>query len=176
MPKLRITNITSLKYPPLGFALDFAGNFIPANLSRPLIVDIPVKPFILEEWEEKKWVKIQDADDKTPVTPPKEVAAVTPGTQLNEASDDLLEEEELDMSIAKEAALTAEEAGGPVPLQNITQAQSARAKVSLGSEDEKVMGGLSPIPGDRPVSVDESEKFTVKAPRSTGPGAVVKTS
>jgi hypothetical protein len=175
MPKLRITNITSLKHPPVGFGLDFNGHYIGANPTRPLIIDIPVMPFLLEEWEAKGWVKIQDADDKTPVSMPvPSEKAVTPGTQLNEVSDSLMEEEELDLTVAKEAALVGAEKDSHVPLQDINQAP--KAKVSLGSEDENMSSGLSPIPGDRPVSVDDSEKFTVKAPRSQGPGAVVRTS
>lgn len=174
MPKYRITNTTAfLRHP--GFGLDLDGHYIGPNPTKPLIIELAVKPQVLEEWEDKKWVKIQDADDRTPVT---KESMVTPGLAVNEAKgeevidklNDELDEEEFDLGNAKEADLV----GGPVPLQGIEQ--HPRAKVSLGSENENVGGGLSPIPGDRPVSVDESDKFTVRAPRIHGVGSVVKSS
>jgi len=172
MPKVRITNITAFKSPP-GFGLDFMEHYIPANAARPLIIDIPVIPQILEEWQANGWCKIQDADDKTPVTKESE-AAVTPGTQVKEAHDALLEEEDFDLSVAKEAALPST---GPVPMQDIRQTEHPRAKVSLGTEDGMNLSDThSPIPGDRPVSVDDSDQFTVRAPRVNGPGAVVRSS
>lgn len=187
MPKIRIHNITSfLPNMPRGFGLDFEGKYIPANPERPLITELAVIPQLLEEWQAKRWVKIQDADNKTPVTKESE-AAVTPGTGIDEAKasrvdqlDDSLDEDIFDFSIAKEAALTdIPEKTGPVPLQSISQVagheEPRRAKVTLGSEDRMNLADtVSPIPGDRPVSIDNSEAFTVRAPRHTGPGAVVK--
>jgi len=183
MPKIRIYNITSFLRPP-GFGLDFEGRYIPANPNRPLIIDIPVVPEILERWVEAKWAKVVDADDKTPVTKESE-ATVTPGTQVNEvaAADlDVLEDDIFDFSVAKEAALPSDvaETMGPAPLQPINQmpaAEQPRAKVTLGSEDKMNMADtVSPIPGDKPRSVDNSDAFTVRAPRHQGPGAVVKSS
>jgi hypothetical protein len=181
MPKIRITNITSFLQPP-GFGLDFHQHYIPPNPARPLVIDIPVIPQILEEWQENKWCKVQDADDKTPVT---KDSVITPGLQVNEAKaskvdtlDDDLDEEGFDLTVAKEAALTGNEpVGGPVPIHPINQAERAKAKISLGTEDGMNLADThSPIPGDRPVSVDDSDKFTVRAPRQNGPGAVVRSS
>ena len=176
MPKIRIYNITSLKHPP-GFGLDFDSHYIPANPARPLIVETAVIPQILEEWQANGWCKVQDAEDKTPVTTAAE-AVVTPGTQVKEVHDALLgDEEDWDLSVAKEAALTNEPGAGPVPLQPIHQGDAPKAKISLGTEDGMNVSDLhSPIPGDRPVSVDDSEQFTVRAPRMNGPGAVVRSS
>jgi len=183
MPKIRIYNITSFLRPP-GFGLDFEGRYIPANPNRPLIVDVPVIPEILERWIADKWAKVQDADDKTPVTKESE-ATVTPGTQVNEVAGsdlDALEDDIFDFSVAKEAALPTDipEKTGPVPLQPINQMaaeEKPRAKVTLGSEERMNLADtVSPIPGDKPTSVDNSEAFTVRAPRQMGPGAVVKNS
>jgi hypothetical protein len=186
--KIRIYNITSfLKFP--GFGIDFDGHYLAPNPDRPLIVEVAVVPQILEDWQARRWIKIQAADDKTPVTKESE-AAVTPGTQVNEvasvqvdALNDELDEDIFNFDTAKEASLTADSTPGPAPMQSIRQMQTeeelvrSRVKVSLGTSDKPGMAdSVSPIPGDRPRSVDNSEAFTVRAPRHTGPGAVVKSS
>lgn len=180
MSKIRIYNTTSfLKFP--GFGLDFQGHYIGPNPERPLIIEVPVVPEILERWEAIGWAKVKDADDKTPVTKPSE-AAVTPGTQVNEAASSSMDLEDdifPDMAVAKEASLPMEGAG-PAPLQSISQSDSgeaarARTKVTFGTSDRPGLAdSVSPIPGDKPTSVDNSEAFTVRAPRHNGPGAVVK--
>ena len=187
MPKIRIYNITSFLHSP-GIGLDFEKKYIPPNPNKPLVIDLPVIPQLLEEWAAKKWVKWVDADDKTPVTKETETV-ITPGP-LSEAKasevdalDELDDGDIVDFSIAKEAALPGDagvEKSGPVPLQPINQTHveepsKGRAKVSLGSEDKMNMAEtVSPIPGDRPRSIDNSDAFTVRAPRHNGPGAVVK--
>jgi hypothetical protein len=183
--KIRIYNITAFLKQP-GFGLDFEGRYIAPNPERPLVVEVAVIPEILERWERDKWVKLQDAENKTPVTKESE-AVVTPGTQVNEASGqevdhlaDSLDDDVFNMDAAKEAALPANERGGPAPLQSINQMpveekSKSRVKVTLGTSDKPGLSdSVSPIPGDRPVSIDNSEAFTVRAPRHNGPGAVVK--
>lgn len=177
--KIRITNTTVMHANGNpGFGLEFQGNYIAPN--RPLVLDLPVIPVTLEEWQAKGWIRIEDAD-AAPVSKPGE-AVVTPGTVVGEARasqvlkkevDDLMEEEEIDFSIAKEATLPSTEASAGI-LQSHAQEQ-AKASVSLGMAEETVPADqVSPIPGDRPKSVDNADKFTVRAPRSKGVGAVVK--
>ena len=176
--KVRITNTTALhSNGGPGFGLEFQGNYIASN--RQLVVDIPVIPVTLEEWQTKGWIKIEDAD-AAPVSNPGE-AAVTPGIVVAEVSaskvlaedteEDLLAEEEFDLSVAKEATLPADAITG---ILGSTE-QSTRANVTLGLSEERVASDdVSPIPGDRPRSVGNADKFTVRAPRSVGVGAVVK--
>jgi hypothetical protein len=178
MPKIRITNITSFLKPP-GFSLDYKKHFLPPNPARPLILDVSVIDETLEHWAANKWIKIQEADDKTPVIPESVTAAVGTPTKINEVvgSDfDTVEDDIFDTSVAKEATLPSDlvDKVGPVPLQPINQA-APRVKVSLGTQDSgNLADAVSPIPGDRPTPVDNSEAFTVRAPRQSGPGAVVK--
>lgn len=179
--KIRITNTTALasKGKP-GFGLEFQGHYIGAN--RQLVLDLPVIPVTLEEWQAKGWVRIEDAD-AAPVSKPGE-EAVTLGTVVqeavasqvlsSEADDGILEDEEFDLSIAKEAMMPVTESTGAV-LGSNEQMLGSRASVSLGSTEETIPADqVSPIPGDMPRTVDESAKFTIRAPRSPGVGAVVK--
>ena len=167
--KVRITNTTYLKTNGNpGFGLDFLGNYVGPN--RQLVLDLPVIPIILEDWQRKGWIKIEDAD--APVSSPGE-AIVTLGTVIQEAAasrlnktlDDNLMEDEFDPEIAKEASL---------PIKESISQTDAKASVSLGAEEENISADLfSPIPGVKPRSVDDSEKFTVRAPRSHAVGSVV---
>ena len=180
--KIRITNTTALasKGKP-GFGLEFQGHYVAAN--RQLVLDLPVIPVTLEEWQAKGWVRIEDAD-AAPVSKPGE-EAVTLGTVVQEAvasevlssrtdEDDILEDEEFDLTIAKEATMPVTQSSEAI-LGATAQMPDGRASVSLGSSQETVSAELvSPIPGDKPRSVDESEKFTVRAPRAAGVGAVIK--
>ena len=191
MPKIRITNTTAFLKPP-GFGLDYLGKYIPPNPTKPLIIEVPVVDDVLEMWQANRWCKIQDAEDKTPVT--KETETQISPSLIDEAKasvvdtlSDNLDEDIMDFSSAKEAALTnVPESTGPVPMQAINQMPAegelqtpagtrVKAKVTLGERDK---GGLastvSPIPGDKPTSIDNSDAFTVRAPRQNGPGAVIK--
>lgn len=171
--KIRITNTTArtTKGGP-GFGLEFQGHYIAAN--RPLVIDIPVIPVILEDWQAKGWIRIEDAE-AAPLSAPGE-AEVTPGTTVAEVSatevlsvvsgeDDLLAEEEFDLAIAKEATM---------PAETLTVGYD-KVSVSLGSTQETVSSdSLSPIPGDKPRHIGDAEKFTVRAPRATAVGGIVK--
>lgn len=180
--KIRITNTTAIaaKGKP-GFGLEFQGHYVAAN--RQLVIDLPVIPVTLEDWQARGWIRIEDAE-AAPVSRPGE-ATVTPGTVVQEAvasevlaadpGEDLLEEE-FDLAIAKEATMPVTDAGTTILGSMLQTPEGVRASVSLGSSEETVPADhISPIPGDRPRSVDESEKFTVRAPRSHSIGAVVKT-
>ena len=177
--KIRITNTTAIQSGGgPGFGLEFQGNYIASN--RQLVIDIPVIPVTLETWQAKGWIRIEDAD-AAPVSRPGE-AEVTPGIVVAEASasqvlaaqqdmEDLLADEEFDLSVAKEATLPAEAAAGVLDSTD----QVAKASVTLGLAEERVASDtVSPIPGDKPRHVGDAEKFTVRAPRAKGVGAVVK--
>lgn len=167
--KLRILNTTMAISPPRGFALDLEGKYI--GPGREITIELPVIPVILEEWTRKGWARFQDADDKTPISTPGE-AAVTPGTVVNEAKPSDFEEEEFDLALAKEASLPHEATPAPIEQSN-AQMQGAKVSFSMG-EATTDADHLSPIPGDKPRSVDESDKFSIRAPRADAVGAVIK--
>jgi hypothetical protein len=171
--KVRITNTTPfLSKDRPGFGLDFSGNYIGPN--RQFVTELAVIPVILEEWKAKGWVRIDDAD-AAPVSSPGE-AVVTQGTVVKEAAasefkEDLMEEDDFfNPELAKEATLPSQTA----PLMgSLNQGAQQKAKVSLGSEKEHIpVDHVSPIPGDRPRSVDDSEQFTVRAPKVDGVATV----
>lgn len=174
--KLKLTNTTPLVMPPHGMALDYKNTIIPAN--KYAILSLEHVDELLETWVTRGWVKLNQADTGELLSKPSELA-ITAGTKINEVavsqlpqSDDSLDEEiDFDPSNAREAAMPAGHMG------DISQQSSPPigARVSLGSESDGGANiGLSPIPGDRPRSVDDAEAFTVKAPRHVGPGAVIK--
>lgn len=182
---VRITNITQLKQPP-GHFIDFAGFVIGAGKSA--VVDLsrvnqekhPGSTLDrLEDWTRQRLVKVVDASDGTPITAPEE-AEISRGTQTNEVADSTLPEsdaedfeEGFDPAIAKEASMPHMAArGGHMP--NVGQVVGSRSNVSLSGEEPNWDNtGTSPIPGARPVNVDNMEQFTLTAPRTNGPGGVV---
>jgi len=174
MPKIRIVNITPIIRPPLGHFLDYHNHVIAPN--RPLVLDLPVIDEVLESWAAQGFIRITNAEDGTPISGPGE-AIVTAGTRISEIAqtqlpEDITEDDEVDFDpeAAREASLSKGAHSPP-----LTQEYQPRTKISLGTETENHQyDGLSPIPGDRPRSVDDSEKFTVKAPRSVGVGALIK--
>lgn len=143
-----------------------------------------VLPEILHVWGDN--VAVYDASsgsevlgpsngDLTPgvVSPVREMAGALDGDPKN---DDFLYEEEPDFSDAREAVMPSHLAGErTAPISGDLRQQSApRAKVSLGTRNDEVVGGeLSPIPGDRPRDLDNSQQYTIKAPRTQHVGGVI---
>jgi hypothetical protein len=103
--------------------------------------------------------------------------AVSPVREMTGTDDDFLDEEP-SLDEAQEAFMPhrlTEESTAPIR-GDISQMSKPRAKVSLGSRgDETIGASLSPIPGDIPRDLDDSSKYTIKAPRSHAVGAVIGT-
>jgi hypothetical protein len=170
--KVRIHNTTPTHFPP-GHALDFDGKFI--NRGKHVTVDIPTIPEILEDWIKIGKARVEEVTDATTLSALAETV-VTKGTDIQEATaDDNFEEDDIfDLSDAKEATLVSADPA-PKATVGLDSAPKRGAKVSLGSQDENLVAdGLSPIPGDKPVSIDNAEAFTIRAPRSNEPGSVVR--
>lgn len=180
---VRITNITQLKQPP-GHFMDFAGFVIGAGKSATVdlsTINHEKHPGStldrLEEWSRAGLVRVVDANDGTPITAPEE-AEISRGTQANEVAATSLPQSDLedfeegfDPAIAKEASMPHISPGAHMP----SNAQVVgRTNISLSGEEPNYdNAGTSPIPGAKPVNVDNTDAFTLKAPRSNGPGAVV---
>jgi hypothetical protein len=171
MQKIRVQNISAITRPPNGQMIDYHGTIISPN--RYAILSVEVVDHDLERWREQGLIKISDADSGTVIGGSALDGAVTAGTRLREANgeQDLdIEEEEFDLSDAKDAVLP--------PIQShpgIIQDEKSGAKVSLGSEEETFEStlDLSPIPGDRPRTIDNADKFTIKAPRQQHTGGII---
>lgn len=105
------------------------------------------------------------------VSPVREMTGTQDGVE-----DDFMDGEELNLDDAVQAVIPSrltDERTAPIA-GSLRQQQAPRARVSLGSRNEEVIGGeISPIPGDRPRNLDDTERFTVKAPRSHAVGAVI---
>lgn len=170
--KIRVTNLTHSVQPPTGFFLDFDNKFLPAG--RALTIEVSVIPQAVQEWADKGWAKIQDADSGEHLSGPGE-AVVTAGTRINEVADSQYDEFDdigFNPEDAREAALPN---GAHMP--PIGQMEQPRARVSLGmSETVNTANadfGHTPLPGETPRSVDDSAAFTIRAPRSQEVGKII---
>jgi len=145
-------------------------------------------PECTDAWIQNKQVRIEDANSGTLLSGAPISGEITPGLvspvrPMSGSRDDDMDpfgEDDINLDDAREAVLPGQLAGhSPVenraPMRPDTRQMQGNARVSLGTRDEGnvVAGELSPIPGDRPRSVDESDKFTIKAPRSHSVGAVI---
>lgn len=177
---IRVTNITS-ELSPAGEFLDLGpvySNFLlRAGASWQGEVGDYV-PQLFIDWAAKGKVRVVSAQSGDPLYGP--ISDLTPKTiapfrELSPAEDDPFGEETPDMDEAVEANLRTQATGGHMP--STQQIDQPKIRVSLGTTQNSTQklydGSLSPIPGDRPRSIDDSEKFTVKAPNYHSVGSVV---
>lgn len=191
--KILVTNI-SQRHGGAGLFLDPGeafGNRI-LGPGRSMTFDCPggVLPDLLQIWG--KNVAIYDASsgievlspsngELSPglVAPVREMAAAIDGDPKR---DDFLDDElpGLDeMKNAQDAVMPGLVAGQSPrelrgPIAGDLRQQAPRAKVSLGTRNDEIVGGeLSPIPGDRPRDLDNSAQYTIKAPRAQHVGGVI---
>lgn len=189
--KIMVTNITQ-KFGGAGEFLDPGekyGNRI-LGPGRSMQLDCPggVLPEVLEVWGRR--VSVHDATtgievlgtsgELTPgsVSPVREMAGDVDG---DPKKDDFLEDEEPnmdEMEHALEARMPGTFGGERTgAISGDLRQQSGpgqRARVSLGSRNEEVVGGeISPIPGDRPRDLDNSAQYTIKAPRAQHVGGII---
>lgn len=179
MKKFRISNTTHLSSGPTGHMLDYEGKlFAPGRV--PIVIEAETLPPLIEAWQGKGWVRVTDAVSGDVVG--MDVATqpiVTAGTRVHEADPRALDEHEFpledevgfDPQTAREADLSV---GAHAPNTQQMPENASRARISLGMEEEpQSLEGLSPIPGDRPRNVDDTDKFTIRAPRNTSVGGVI---
>jgi hypothetical protein len=172
----RVTNITHQTNPP-GFFLDPGetfGNRILGATKSMLVEYQHELPDIFQEWAKKHWVTIHDAKDGSvlagPIAGEITPGAVSPVREMSGADD--LEDDEPDLADAREAVLTRATPGHAPDTRQVQEQPKVRVTLGTETESHSVLG-MSPIPGDRPRSIDDSEKFTIKAPRSQGVGGVL---
>lgn len=138
-------------------------------------------PAYVMDWAEQNWIKVHDMDAEKgdgyvaglrmsgEITP----SSINPIKEMKSQDIMMNEEEEIDLNEAFEAKLPdTSESTKPI-LESIAQSHSP--KISQAMQEERHSTDLSPLPGEKPVELDDSSKFTVKAPRSRQPGSVVKT-
>jgi len=175
--RYRIVNVTNLTGGRGNF-LDLgeisSGVFIPPGKS--VTVELSYIPQILRDWAEAGNVRIHnDTTGQIEMGPSADISRsmVAPVGEVSATELDIGEDEP-DLAEAVPAALPHQadtrSNGAHLP----DNSQQSRAKVTLGSQDESYpVDAISPIPGDRPRSIDDSEKFTVKAPRTQGVGGIM---
>ena len=178
--QIRVTNITG-ELSPAGEFLDLGPQFnsylLRAGASWQGEVGEAV-PQLFVEWATKGKLRIVRATDGTPLYGP--ITDLTPKTiapfrEMNSSEDDPFGEEIPNLDEAVEAKLQTQATGSHLP--STQQIAAPKVRVSLGSTAENpgktVVDTISPIPGDRPRSVDDSEQFTIKAPSYRAVGGVV---
>lgn len=182
--KVRVTNITKRAGGP-GHFLDpgdkFGNRMIAPGHSMLFECKDGHVPDCVDEWLATNSVMVEDAMNGNliagPVSGEISPGQISPVREMTGADDDddLFGENDIDLNEAREAQFP----GNDIITENTDPirgniSQQRRARVSLGSRDEGSGGqGLSPIPGDIPRSVDESDQFTIKAPRSHSIGTVI---
>jgi hypothetical protein len=180
--QIRVTNITN-EITPAGEFIDLGPSFgnylLRAGASWQGEVGESV-PQLFIEWATKGKVRVVRASDQEPMYGP--VADITPKTvspfrEMNSVQDSI-DEEEPDLEEAVEAALPVQTGsrGSHMPSTEQVYAAAPKVRVSLGetvNDVNVVDNDISPIPGDRPRNVDNSDKFTVKAPSYQAVGGVV---
>lgn len=127
-------------------------------------------PEYVRSWLDKGYVRVYKSDGTLLESAPPMAGELSPGSvgPIREMSAEVYDngfyEDEPDLSAAVPAAMP--ERMAPIIQSTAQSSPSSRVRVSLGSENEGVPAGeISPIPGDRPRSVDDSDKFSVKAQR-----------
>lgn len=146
-------------------------------------------PHYIMEWADKNWIKVHDLDaqgDSSFVAGLRAGGEITPSSvnpikemksrdidKFGVDRDDSYDgDEEINFSDAVEVKLPdTHENTRPI---NQSTSQMTNAKISPSMQEERHSTDLSPIPGERPVELDNSEKFTIKAPRAHQQGSVVK--
>lgn len=177
--KIRLVNTTASVKPP-GHFLDFGGKLIAPGKFE--LLDVIGIDSVLESWANQGLVQIRDAQEGTLLASAPNVETYKQPVQTVAASELDLEEDDFDLSEAKEAVLPNQ--GTEQQITGIMQstAQSnigevpARVRISPSLEDRGPESrDPSPIPGEKPRSIDDSDKFTIRAPRTQGVGAVIST-
>lgn len=178
----RITNITNIATQSRGFFLDLGadngGKHI--GVGKNVVLEAnsyDTLPACVIGWAEKNFVRVLDLGEKLVVGGPAMDGEMTP-SGINPVSEARGSEEdefdaEPDLSSAVVAALPDQENFNPI---NQSSSGHAKTRISEAMAEERSATDISPIPGDRPMSVDDTADFTVRAGRSNQPGAVISRS
>ena len=172
MKKFRIMNTTHQAQPPAGFVLYYAGK--PFRAGRHVVIDEATIPEIIQQWAQKGWVHVQNAETGDTLAGGEAYAG---GVIAGAKVDSLIPEGEIehdeigfDPAAAVEASLPRTAAGAHMPPTD----QGGRVRTTPALAEERHSQDISPIPGETPRSVDDSGHFTVRAPHNAGLGAVMK--
>jgi hypothetical protein len=142
------------------------------GVGRHILLEAKDKRFLPEcvvSWAQQGLVNVLPADEnddtfsQTDITP-KSVSPVAEVTASDEDFDDVPA-----LSEAVPAKMGDENLG---PVEGSTA--QMQAKVTDAAAEERYSTDLSPIPGETPKNVDDSDAFTIKAPKAKMPGSVVK--
>jgi hypothetical protein len=175
MALFKVVNVTDQAMGGRGSFLDLgaANGNKTFGVGRHVLLEAKDKRFLPDcvlAWRDQGLVKIVDAESDD--TLPETANDITPKS-VNPVEEAKASEEDFDdvpaLTEAVPARLSGENTG---PMEGSTA--QMQAKVTDAAAEERYSTDLSPIPGDQPKSVDESEAFTIRAPKSKSPGSVVK--
>jgi hypothetical protein len=183
MPAFRITNVTNKATNARGHFLDLGqengGKHLRVGGQAVLNASsYDTLPSCIHNWADKHWIRVVNLDkDGEHVGGLPTDGELTP-SQINpvrEMQGADFGDDEPELADAHEAKLPATEGTAPILQTHKQQSAPNNTKVTHAAAEERTSTDISPIPGDRPVNVDDTAQFTVKAGRSTQPGSVVKT-
>jgi len=132
---------------------------------------------VLEDWQNKGHIRVHDMEKGEFVggSAIVQAAPMTAGARLNEvASVDMTEDDEFafDPEEAVEAGLPVYEGRGQ-HLPDTRQESGARVSNGFSERSTHNDDAMSPIPGQRARDVDDSARFTIKAPNSHAVGGII---
>jgi hypothetical protein len=167
MPAFKVLNVTHQATKTRGFFLDLGVQNGNKNMGvgKHVILDVANKHLLPEcvlTWAKDGWVQISELNkDSDMDTAP--AADITPKTlnPFTEANGENEFDEVPSLDDAVPARLPSENLG---PVEGST---AQLANVTGAAAEERYSQDLSPIPGETPRSVDSSDDFTIKAPKST---------
>lgn len=167
--KLRIRNVTGINT-PVKKILDPGEKFgnITILSGRYMFLDADPKalPPPFDQWEVEGFISVQDAttgdEYSAPIGGEITRSALNPFSEVKGEDEDELFGDP-DIGEAVDAVLPGNLKLGTTPGSHSPDIQQG-ARVSFGLETKNQSTDTSPIPGDRPRSVDNSDQFTVRAP------------
>jgi len=182
MSAFRITNVSNISTQSRGFFLDLGidngGKHI--GVGQQIVLEAnsyDLLPGCVHDWARQAFVRVVDLDkDGGSVVAGFPVSGeLTPSTinPISEARGEDDMDEEPDLSDAVGARMPSTENTGPIA-GSLDQMGSTR--ITDAAAEERYSKDLSPIPGETPKNLDDTERFTVRAPRSKHPGSVISKS
>ena len=175
MPAFRITNISNIATKTRGHFLDMGSEHQNKSMSVGGQLVLEAKSFDLLPacvlgWRADGLVRVVNLDDGAEISPAFS-GELTPKSvnRFNEVNSEDEFDAEPNLDEAVPARVPTESTGAMAG--DISQ----MVKISDAAAEERYSTDMSPFPGEKAKSVDDNEQFTIRAPKSGGPGSVVRT-
>ena len=181
MSAFRITNVSNISTQSRGFFLDLGvdngGKHI--GVGQQIVLEAKtydLLPGCIHDWAKQSFIRVVDLDKEGGVVVGGFPVGgeLTPGTvnPISEARGEDDMDGEPDLSDAVDARTPSVEHTGPIA-GDMSQMSGIKTRITDAAAEERYSKDLSPIPGETPKNLDDTEQFTVRAPRSKHPGSVI---